>query len=226
MQPQLSIAIVLRYLVRFAHEDALEHLGHVAQVKRVVELGRDGQHRAANLQVHVNGGLDCYRCFEFVRGFTRGEVASEDRLEDLCQGLFCRLRHIDDLEVAHEARRQRLTSTTRWSSSADHTELLDLLPGELRPVVVALHVDELSEQLNGRLCSIELFLWHVDIVDEDQALRVALEAVDITIALRNLGIKHGLNALTLSLGREVLLNRHERCSFVTSHLLNEFLDDH
>ena len=167
VQPQPCVIVAISDLVWLTHEEPLEDFGHITQIERVVELGRDGQHRAANLQVHVNGGLDCYRCFQFVRGFTRGEVASEDRLEDLCQGLFCRLRHIDDLEVAHEARRQRLTSTTRWSSSADHTELLDLLPGELRPVVVALHVDELSEQLNGRLCSVELFLWHVDIIDED-----------------------------------------------------------
>ena len=129
--------------------------------------------------------------------------------------------------MSHKARSQRLSATTRWSSCAYDSKLFDSLPLEVSPIVVALLVDKLSQELNRWLGSVELLLRHVDIIDEDKALCIALDsAIDALALFLQLAIDIGLRALAIRLCGEVEFNRHNGVSIVCSHLLYEVLNHH
>ena len=68
------------------------------------------------------------------------------------------------VEVAHEARRDGVSSAARWCRCHHQRRVLDVLPEPLRPVVEALEVQELAQQLDGRLRAVLLHRWHVHIV--------------------------------------------------------------
>ena len=189
VQPQLSVVVAVGYLEGLAHEEALEDLRDVTQVERVVELGRDGQHCAAHLQVHIDRSLHGDARLELVASLLISEETAQDLLKDQCQRFFGRFRDVHDLEVSHEARGERLPAATRRCCSANNREFLNVLPLASLAIIVALLVNELPEKLNRWLGSIELFLRHVDVIDENEALCVALDrAKDILPLLLQLGI--------------------------------------
>ena len=82
MQPQFRVLVSICNLVRFTHEDPLEHFGHITQIECVVELSWDGKHRVANLLVHVNRSLDGNTRLKLVAGSLSAEKPSQDRLEN------------------------------------------------------------------------------------------------------------------------------------------------
>lgn len=102
--------------------------------------------------------------------------------------------------MAHESWCEGLAAAARRSSSADDSVALDLAPAEVCTIVEAIHIDELSEQLNRWLSTIELFLGHVDIIDEDEELGIALHAPHLLSLAHELAFDVGLSALAFRLG--------------------------
>ena len=203
MQPKFSVVIIICDLERLTHQNTLEHLRHITQVERVVELCRNGQHSPLHLEVHIDRGLDSNASLQLLTGLLHLEVAIKDLLKDQSEGLLSSLRHIHNLEVTHEARCQGLTAAARRSCCADDCVALDFAPAEVCTIVEAIHVNELSEQLNRRLRTVELLLRHVDIIDEDEELGVALYAPHLLSFAHELAFDVGLRALALGLGGEV-----------------------
>lgn len=101
--------------------------------------------------------------------------------------------------MSHETRGQRCASATGRSRSTHDGELLDLLPAEALSVVEATCVDKLTEELDGGLCTILFSLWHVNIIDKDDTLRVALNTPNLLSFPHQLAFNVCLSAFTLSL---------------------------
>ena len=129
--------------------------------------------------------------------------------------------------MSHEAGREGLATATGRCSCANHREFLNVLKLVGLPIIVAFLINELPEKFNWWLCSIELLLRHVDIVDENQALSIALDrAKHILALLLELRIDVGLSDDAVSLRGEVDFNRSDRNLFIGSSLLDEALNDH
>ena len=178
----------------------MEDFGHITQIERVVELGRDGQHSAAHLQVHVNRGLHRDTRLQLVVGLLSIEEPTKNLLKDQRECILSRLGYVHDLEVSHEARREGLSTSTRRCRSTNHCELLYVLPFAVLAIIVAFLVNELSKKLDRGLGTVELFLRHVDVINEDETLSVALDrAKDILSLFLKFGIDVLLSSDTLSL---------------------------
>ena len=128
--------------------------------------------------------------------------------------------------MAHETRCQGLASSTGRSRCAHDGEFLDLFPAKALSVVEPIVVDQLAKQLDGRLGTVDLLLRHVDVVDEDDALRIALHAPDLLTLSHKLSFNVGLGASALSLRGEVELDRYDRGTVVGTQVLYELLHYH
>ena len=85
-------------------------------------------------------------------------------------------------------------------------------------------LQQLPEEFNRGLCSIFLNCGHVDVVNEDEALRIALSSIDLLSLLDKLRLDVSLGAAAVSLGGEVEHDRKQRCLLPV--LRDEVLDDH
>ena len=128
--------------------------------------------------------------------------------------------------MAHETGRQRFATTARGCCRTHNSEPFDLAPAEVCAIVEAIHIDELSEEFDGRLGAIELFLRHIDVINEDEELCIALDTPDLLALTHELAFDVRLSALTLSSGREIKLNGNDWRTFIIPSLLYEHLDDH
>ena len=165
-----------------------------------MELRRDWQHCPLYLEIHINCSLHSHASLQLLTCLLDLEVAIEDLLKDQRESLLSGLRHIHDLEMAHESWREGLAAAARRSCSADDCVALDLAPAEVSSIVKAIHIDELSKQLNRWLSTIELFLGHVDIIDEDEELSISLHAPHLLSLAHKFALDIGLSALAFRLG--------------------------
>lgn len=128
--------------------------------------------------------------------------------------------------MSHEAWRERGPTSTRWRSRTYDSESLDFLPAKSGPIIEAPLVDELAEEFNRWLCAVLLLLWHVNIVDKDEELCVALHSVHLFALLADSGLDIRLRILALRLSAKVELAGNDRVLFIGAQIFNELLDDH
>ena len=148
------------------HEDALEYFGNISEIEGVVELGGSRKKAFRDLSVKIDSRGNSYiaTLLHSIDETVVLEKFFDDGFEDHLHGILTRVRNAEHMEMAHEPRSQRRPASTRWRSSAEKDELLDLLGEELGSVVETSCVDKLSKQFYGWLCA-ELFdCWHVAVI--------------------------------------------------------------
>lgn len=97
------------------------------------------------------------------------DVLVNDLVEDSGHDVLVEIGARDDVEVTTEARSHRVFTASRWAHCTDQNNVRDLDERVLivRVIVPLAMVNPLSEELNGRLCSLFLHSGHVEVVDED-----------------------------------------------------------
>ena len=195
MSPQLNHVILGLDGRRGGARDALEDLAHITQVVGVVrfrggwsetlldhlvDIDRIGN----NVVTHALDGLS-----------VGGVLVLEEEpihyiVEDVVHGLLRVGLNINHVEVADITRRD-VVATTTWGSHGSHklngsndSEFL-LIGIDFVPATV---IHPLTEELDGRLCSIHLLLRHVEIIDENEALLAKGRSIDTLSALFHLAI--------------------------------------
>lgn len=136
------------------------------------------------------------------------EVPLQDSLENTVHCIFIEDGEGNHVEVTLESGcDEGLTTTWRAHSRNDHC-INDVSEGVLvvTALVPAALVDQLSQNFNWRLCTIVLFLWHVEIVDEDNATHAKFGSEVVLPTLVQLHIDDVLNLVGMGLGRETDLN--------------------
>lgn len=86
---------------------------------------------------------------------------------------YCGVVHLsvgNDVEMPHHPRRDVGSASTRRTQRSQQNNVLDFYELLVLPVVPATVVQELAQQLNGRLGAILLFLGHVQVVHEYDVL--------------------------------------------------------
>lgn len=112
------------------------------------------------------------------------------------------------MEVPHKPRCERGTATSWRCCCTNHIELFNHLPVEVGSVIEASVVQELSEQLNGRLSPVSFDHWHVDIIYEDYTGRGPFRPnAFLPSLLFQLRFYSLLSSVRVSLRRECKLNR-------------------
>ena len=167
VRPELGQRVERLALLRHDHEHALEDLAHVAQVEGVVRLDGRRLHGLARAVEHLDGrGHDLLGRALDVLGEDGGE-AREDGAEDALQHLLGGRRDAEHVEVAREARRHDGAAAARRRGRAHDDRVRHVLPEELLPVVEALVIRVLAQQLDGRLRAVGLDEGHVHVVHVD-----------------------------------------------------------
>jgi len=105
--------------------------------------------------------------------------------------------------VTNEAGSQRITASTRRSTGTAKDHVQDLFPVEFLPVVEALEVQELAQQLNRRRGSVGVQLGHIHVVNKHDH-RLAHWSTQLgLLALLQRPLDHLLGAAAARLGGEV-----------------------
>lgn len=195
MCPQLDHVILGLDGLRGGARDALEDLAHITQVVGVVRFRRG---RSEALLDHL---VDIDRIGNNVvthalDGFGVGgvlvleEEPIHDIVEDVVHGLLRVGLNVNNIEMADIARRD-VVATTTWGSHGSHklncsndSEFL-LIGIDFVPATV---IHPLTEELNGRLCSVHFLLRHVEIINENEALLAKGRSIDTLSALFHLAI--------------------------------------
>ena len=202
MRPEHRERLLIRDLVRPHHEHALHDLGHVAQVERVVRLGRDRLELIEHREVDLDRRLDDWLGQRHdVRVAVDRERSLDDLREDALHRIARRLRHGDDRVVAYVARRERHLAAARRAACAARGHAHDVLKEELLAVVETLEVEELTDELDGRRRAILLEGWHVDVVNEHDEPLARRWAEERLLELVELGLDRLLCLARLGLRR-------------------------
>ena len=199
-------------LIRGDEQHALQHLGQVAQVERVVRLGGRRQellgHAAVHLHRRVNHGLDALR--EVAREPARDrQEPAVDAAQDGLHARVGRWRDVQHVEVPEEARRHLLPPAAGRRARTNQRGVLDVLPEELLAVVEAPEVLELPQELDGRLRAVRLARGHVDVVHEEHDLFVRGRAELGLAFFLQLRLDQELRVVRRGLRREVDHHRHQ-----------------
>ena len=108
----------------------------------------------------------------------------------------------EDVEMTLESSCDDRSATSWWSHSSTHDQTLEL-PEWLffgLPLIPATVVKELSDQLQRRLGTILFFLWHVEIIDEDDIFLSNRWSVNTLTSFLNLVIERILDLVGRGLG--------------------------
>lgn len=110
------------------------------------------------------------------------EVPLQKVAKYLDEGLRIKGLHVEQVEVPDVPHGDDVPSSDggqHGSHKVDAAQVLELFGLEVEPSSV---VHPLSEQLDGRLCSIDFFLGHVQVVDEDNDFIPALFRPILTLS--------------------------------------------
>jgi len=153
------------------HHDALDHLGHVAEVELVMRLDRGRLESAAALFLDFDAAVhDLGTQLVLVGGQGLDDPAAQDGVEDLAQRFRVGARDVQDLEELREALAEFGPAARGRRRDTHRDNVLDGLGFLRHPVVDLAEADELPDQLDRRL-RLELFgLRHVHVVDHHDAL--------------------------------------------------------
>ena len=185
VQPQLGKHMTVWYGCCLGHKDTLEHLSHVSHVKQVVESARNWKHVLVELGEHIDSGTNSYISTS-TNPFREHVFAQEfpyDGVKYLPKDFFGSVRNRKDLEMPHKSWSQWGTTTPRWCSCTHQSIIINSLLKEHWSIIYYATIHQQPQELNWRLCTIAFNLWHVDVVDEDEALLTTLGTNDFLAPL-------------------------------------------
>ena len=184
-------------------DNALENFGNVSQVKGVVRFaGRRLHGSVEDLVVNLELGFDEWRdAASYVR-VEVGEECVHDCSEDHTDG---RERHVgvsDDIEETLQPLCDNSSATAGWAHSRAHHKVNNSEPRLFLvfAVVPASESHKLSNKFDWWLSSILFFLWHVEVVDEDDVLLTESGTIAIFSSLFEVGLKIVLRLISRCLG--------------------------
>mmetsp|Transcript_43799 Transcript_43799/g.78697 ORF Transcript_43799/g.78697 Transcript_43799/m.78697 type:complete len:234 (-) Transcript_43799:3943-4644(-) len=152
-----------------ASTDAKVHLGEISKVECVMTFGRRWKHILGDLLVHGDGRLHTASATACNSSREASEPESQDCVEDSKHTLGFKGRHKNQVEMPLETSCHEWSTTTWWTHCTDTIDVNEIteIPGF--SVIPTPNVDELTQELNGRLVTIGLLGRHVHVVDEHQA---------------------------------------------------------
>mmetsp|Transcript_8712 Transcript_8712/g.14814 ORF Transcript_8712/g.14814 Transcript_8712/m.14814 type:complete len:985 (-) Transcript_8712:5078-8032(-) len=218
--PQPHKRVLLLDEVLVTHEHALEYLGQVTQIERVVTLGRRGQQRAGDVVVDrdrsQHGGLRKLldRCSEAL-----GQAPVDDGAEDTSKGLVAEVHEVDHIEVSHIALRDARAASTGGTHCGAELNVHQAAELVFFAVIPALVVHPLAQNLNGRLGTIFFLGGHIEIIHEHDSGHAQWRANHTLAALVQLGVDEILGLVGAGLGGEVQRDRVEVGRHATQELV-------
>lgn len=147
-----------------ASKQALKHLGYVAQVEQIVNLGGRGQESLRDRLVHLYGrfGHEIAERAELVVEF--GELLSDHGAEYAHDLVLAGKRHVKEIESRLETSRNDRSTATRWAHGSHEEHVLDVFGSLLFAIVPETKVEPEANELERRLRAVYVFGWHVEIV--------------------------------------------------------------
>mmetsp|Transcript_47924 Transcript_47924/g.133604 ORF Transcript_47924/g.133604 Transcript_47924/m.133604 type:complete len:407 (+) Transcript_47924:768-1988(+) len=209
--PEADELLLIFDEIRAPLRDALEDLGKVAQIKRVVGLHWGWQEILGDRLVHV----DCRDNHGRRDGLHAAAEALaqhpvEDRAKDALERLAVERHEIDDIEMPDIPLRDAGPTTTRRAHRSNELRVDDLAVLVLVTVVPTCVVHPLPQDLDRRLRAILLLGRHVQIIDEDDAGLVQRRAENPLTTLVELAVDDVLRRVRRGLRRKVDADRHPR----------------
>ena len=204
MRPQAQQVDLLEHRLRRALRHALEDLGQVAQVERVVRLGRGGQQLPRDRVEDVDGRLHdaVAEGGALARESVLVEVPVEDRLEDALERRRGVVGRPHEVEVADVARRDRVAPAAGRAHRGHELDVDELSEGAVLEIVPAVVVHPLTKDLYGRLVAVGLEHGHVEVVDEDDRFLAKGRSEDTLAPLVQLVVDEVLRGALRRLRRE------------------------
>mmetsp|Transcript_9912 Transcript_9912/g.31208 ORF Transcript_9912/g.31208 Transcript_9912/m.31208 type:complete len:271 (-) Transcript_9912:896-1708(-) len=222
MHPQTQELGHVAHPARCDHEHALEHLAQVAQVERVVALGRRRQQLRADAVVQLDGGRHHTTPD---RLHLRGEAGRQERVqdgrEDEVHRLILHLRVRDRVEVPEEAWRHRVPPPTRRPTRQHHHRVHHAAPRQCLAVIPPASAQPLPQQLDRRLRAVHLHLGHVQVVHEHHRVLAQRRPEHALAPLAQLAVNDVLRLVGAGLCREV---DEQRLVYLRVHLVQQLVD--
>mmetsp|Transcript_8240 Transcript_8240/g.18063 ORF Transcript_8240/g.18063 Transcript_8240/m.18063 type:complete len:649 (-) Transcript_8240:407-2353(-) len=170
------------------HQHALERLGDVSHVERVVGLGGRGAQFLQDGVVQLDGGFDQTGAVELHLLLERPQEVGQDGGEDESERVVRHVYVVDDVEVPVEAGRH-VVAPAPGGPAGHHEYHIDDPPELQRLAVIPAHVVEpLAQDLDGRLRAVLLLHGHIDVVHEDDELLARRGPVHALAALLRLRV--------------------------------------
>lgn len=192
------------FCVCFRH--SLENFAKVTQVERVVRLCGRWPESPLYLIVNVDGArYDVVFQTDDTIWEWHFSLSSVHPLHDVsedCRKRNVRVRlYIDQVKVANVSIADNIS---RWLHSSDKRHFDGSSEVLLRrvDVIPTTVVHPLSQQLDWRLCTILLFLWHIQIVDENHAVLAKRRTVEALSLLLHTRVDDLLSLICSRLGGE------------------------
>jgi hypothetical protein len=150
--------------------DSLEDFGNVSQVESVMGLFGSGQQVCFDGFVDFDDGLneDFLDILDFV--VESLHEVSHDLGENVGNGLVVKFSVRNHVEMPYESWRNLSSSSTGWTEGCQNDDVLYFHELLILPVVPSFMIQELSQQLNWRLCSVLFFFGHVQIIHKNNIL--------------------------------------------------------
>jgi hypothetical protein len=123
--------------------------------------------------------VDNFSCATLYLVTEHSKVLVHDLTEDHFDTVSIKLVVSDNVIVALQTLSQYTSATTWWAHRRDEDNVLDLHVLLSKSIVPAFVVHPLTEQLERWLSTILLFLWHVEVINEDDVLFTKSRTVTI-----------------------------------------------
>ena len=180
MGPELNEVVFVLERAYGRAGQALEDPGDIAQILDVVAFGRGGQQFFGGLDARVEldrAAHDVVAQVGYVLGQALGdahELPLQDVGEDARQGVGLEGLDVEHVEVAQVAHGDVVSAAGRGQHRADEGDVLQLLELLGLQVVPAAVVHPLAQEFDGGLRALFLLRGHIEVVDEDDDLLLAL----------------------------------------------------
>lgn len=187
------------------HTHSADDLRDISQVEGIMSLQWCGLQILLDLEEDLPGGSDdVFLHIGHIRiVLTDPEMPFEDTSENGSHSVFIEIGESNDVEVSLESWGD-IRFTTSWRShSSDDTCVNDISERMLVvfSVVPASLIDKLSQNFNWWLSS-EYLLWHIEIINKDDAFHTESGTKVILSSLIKLHVNNVLDLVTSSLSGE------------------------
>jgi len=194
--------------------------GEISQVECVMCLQRSWFQISLDLLINLHCACNDFllESSDIWREVSASEMPFEDRYEDGGHGVVIEVCESNNVEMSLESWCNETSSTTWSTHSCDNHRINDVSEWMLviLSIVPSTLINELPQDLNWWLSAISLLLWHVEIIDEDDASHTESWTVVIFSPLIEFHIDNVLDVIAVGLGRESDFNNEPFVSWELS----------
>ena len=166
MHPQAFHRVYIRTRFGLRQRETLYNTREISQVEDIMGFGGRGQQILHGLLVDGQCGVNDFghdRLERIGKAFDH-DVPVEDLGENGAHGLVVEFVDSDQVEMTQETGRDIVSATAGRTHGAHELYLDEIDFGLVFAVVPVPVVEHLTQELDGRLSTIRLYLWHVYVV--------------------------------------------------------------